>query len=199
MRNGRAICLGVLCVLFITSTVFAQSQSATDTIIEKIVESERRVRDHVDTKVEGVETKIETLSTTVGTLSTDVAVNKTNIGNMKESISDLKGTVDRIWYGILGILGTLIVSIAGYFFKSQQQNQGKKDNVDVVDRLAEQITRLTSAQADISAQITRLISAQAETSETRNVAGDPQVPRLEELDEFTDDRRSTPRDAGETV
>ena len=66
MRNGRAICLGVLCVLFITSTVFAQSQSATDTIIEKIVESERRVRDHVDTKVEGVETKIETLSTKVG-------------------------------------------------------------------------------------------------------------------------------------
>ena len=108
MRNGRAICLGVLCVLFITSTVFAQSQSATDTIIEKIGESERRVLDHVDTKVEGVETKIETLSTTVGTLSTDVAVNKTNIGNMKESISDLKGTVDRIWYGILGAFGTLI-------------------------------------------------------------------------------------------
>ena len=181
MRNGWAICLGVLCVLFITSTVFAQSQSATDTILEKIGESERRVRDHVDKKIEGVETKIsaidtkvETLSTKVGTLSTDVAVNKTNIGNMKDNIRDLKGTVDRIWYGILGILGTVILSIAGYFFKSQQQNRGKKDDVDAVDRLAEQITRLASAQTEISAQITRLISAQAETSETRDVPGDPQ-------------------------
>ena len=63
MLNGRVICLGVLCVLFIPSTVFAQSQSATDTIIEKIGESERRIRDHVDTKAKEVETKIETLST----------------------------------------------------------------------------------------------------------------------------------------
>ena len=181
MRNGRAICLGVLCVLFITSTVFAQSQSATDTIIEKIVESERRVRDHVDTKVEGVETKIETLSTKVGTLSTDVAVNKTNIGNMKESISDLKGTVDRIWYGILGIFGTLILSIGGYFLKSWLQNQGKKDNVDAVDRLAEQIAKA--------------ISAQAETSATRGVAGDPKAPSVEGLDEPTDNIRSTHREA----
>ena len=195
MRNGRAICLGVLCVLFITSTVFAQSQSATDTIIEKIVESERRVRDHVDTKVEGVETKIETLSTTVGTLSTDVAVNKTNIGNMKESISDLKGTVDRIWYGILGAFGVLILSIGGYFLKSSLQNRGKKDDVGAVDRLAEEITRLTSAQA----KTLELISAQAKISETRNVAGDPKAPSVEGLDEPTDNRRSTRHDAGETV
>ena len=195
MRNGWAICLGVLCVLFMISTVFAQSQSATDTILEKIGESERRVRDHVDTKVEGVETKIETLSTTVGTLSTDVAVNKTNIGNMKDNIRDLKGTVDRIWYGILGILGTVILSIAGYFFKSQQQNRGKKDDVDAVDRLAEQITRLASAQTEISAQITRLISAQAETSETRDVPGDPKVPSVEGLDELTDDTRFQQHDA----
>ena len=66
MLHRWAICLGILCVLFTTSTVFAQSQSATDTIIEKIGESERRIRDHVDTKVKEVETKIETLSTKVG-------------------------------------------------------------------------------------------------------------------------------------
>ncbi|MDE0400201.1 MAG: hypothetical protein OXL96_20585 [Candidatus Poribacteria bacterium] len=195
MLNGWGICLGVLWVFFITSTVFAQSQSATDTIIEKIGESERRVRDHVDTKIEGVETKVETLSTQVGTLSTDVAVNKTNIGNMKESIRDLKGTVDRIWYGILGVFGTLIL----YFLKSWWENRGKADNVDTVDRLAEEIIKLTSAQADISAQITRLISAQAGTSETRNVAGDPKVPSVEGLDELADDDIPfTRRDAGET-
>ncbi len=75
MLNGRAICLGVLCVLFISSAVFAQ----TDTIIEKIFESETRVREHVNQEVKGIETKIsavdtkvDNLSTKVGTLSTDV-------------------------------------------------------------------------------------------------------------------------------
>ncbi len=194
MLNGRVICLGVLCVLFITSTVFAQSQSATDTIIEKIGESERRIRDHVDTTVKEVETKIETLSTKVGILNTDVAVNKTNIGNIKESIRDLKGTVDRIWYGILGVFGTLIL----YFLKSWWENRGKKDDVDTVDRLAEQITNLTSVQAEISAQITRLISAQTEVSATRDVSGDPKAPIVEGLDEL-DDIRSPRHDAGETV
>ncbi|CAI8011788.1 hypothetical protein GBAR_LOCUS7558, partial [Geodia barretti] len=180
MRNGRAICLGVLCVLFITSMVFAQSQSATETIIEKIGESERRVRDHVDAKVKDVETKISGIDTKVGTLSTDVAVNKTNIGNMQEDIRDLKGTVDRIWYGILGILGTLIVSIGGYFLKSWLQNRGKKDDVDAIDRLTEQITRLISAQAAIP--------------ETRDVPGHPEVPSVERLDKLTDDIRSIHHD-----
>ena len=185
MLNGRAIPFGILCVLSITSTVFAQSQSATDTIIEKIYQSEIRVREHVDTKVKDVETKILEIDTKVGPLSTDVKENKTNITNMKEDIRDLKGTVDLIWKGILGILGTLIVSIAGYFLKPWWQNRDNKDNVDAVDRLTEQITRLISAQAEISA--------------TRNVPGPPKAPRLEGLDELTDDIRSTHHDARETV
>ena len=216
MLNGRVIYLGVLCILFITSTVFAQ----TDTIIEKIYQSEGKIREHVnqevkgiETKISAVETKVDNLSTKVGTLSEDVRENKTNIGNMKEDISDLKGAVDRIWYGILGILGTLILSIAGYFLKSWREGQGKTDNVDVVDRLAEQITNLTSAQVEIlerisaqaeaqaetSAQITRLISTQAETSETRVVPGDPKAPSEEGLDEFTGNIRSQQHDTTETV
>ncbi len=118
MLNGRAICLGVLYVFFIASVVFAQSQSATETIIEKIYQSKEEVREHVNKKVEGIETKVDNLSTKVGTLSTDVTVNKTNIENMQDDIRDLKGAVDRIWYGILGVLGTLILSIVGYLVKS---------------------------------------------------------------------------------
>ena len=207
MLHGRPICLGVFCIFFIPSVVFAQSQpETTETIIEKVYQSEMQIREHVDKKIEGIETKIsavdtkvETLSTKVGTLSTDVAVNKTNIENMKEAIRDLKGTVDRIWYGILGVLGTLILSIAGYFFKSWREGQGKTDNVDAVDRLTEQITNLTSAQVEISAQITRLISAQAEISATRDVPGDPKVPSAEVLDELTDDTRFQQHDTRETV
>ena len=185
MLNGRAIPFGILCVLSITSTVFAQSQSATDTIVEKIYQSEIRVRKHVDTKVKDVETKISEIDKKVGPLSTDVKENKTNITNMKEDIRDLKGTVDLIWKGILGILGTLIVSIAGYFFKSSRENRGRADNVDAVDRLTEQITRL--------------ISAQAETSEARGVPPSPKVPRVDGLDELTGDIRSKHHDARETV
>ena len=171
MLNGRAICLGVLCMLFIASTVLAQSQSTTETIIDRIYQSEGKVREHVDTKVEGIETKIsavdtkvETLSTTVGTLSTDVAVNKTNITNMQKDIDDLKGTVDRIWYGILGVLGTLIFSIVGYFVKSWREGRGKADSL-----------------------------------ETRDVSRDPKVPRMEGLDEFTDDIRSQQHDVRKTA
>ena len=206
MLNGRAICLGVLCVFFIASTVLAQSQAATETIIDRIYQSEGKVREHVDKKVEGIETKIsavdtkvDNLSTTVGTLSTDVAVNKTNIGNMKEDIRDLKGAVDRIWYGILGVLGTLILSIAGYFVKSWREGRGKADSVDVVDRLTEQITNLTLAQAENSAQITRLISAQTAISETRSVSRDPKVPGMEGLDEGTGDIRFQQHDVRKTV
>ena len=206
MLNGRAICLGVLCVFFIPSVMFAQSQSATETIIEKIYQSEGKVREHVDKKIEGIETKIsavdtkvETLSTKVGTLSTDVAVNKTNIANMQDDIRDLKGAVDRIWYGILGVLGTLILSIVGYFVKSWREGRDKADSVDVVDGLTEQITKLTSAQVEISTQITRLISAQAEISATKDVPGHPKVPIVDELDGLTDDIRSQQRDIGERV
>lgn len=199
MLNRGAICLGVLCVLFISSTVLAQSQSTTDTIIEKIYESERRVSDHVDKKVEGIDTKISDVNTKVGALSTDVAVNKTNITNITEGIRDLKGTVDWIWRGILGILVTLIVSIGGYFLRSWRKNQSNEDNVDAVDRLAEQITNLTSVQAETSAQITRLISAQVEISETRDVPGHPKGPIVDELDGLTDDLRPTPHDARDRV
>ena len=206
MLNGRAICLGVLCVFFIASTVLAQSQSATETIIDRIYQSEGKVREHVDKKVEGIETKIsavdtkvETLSTKVGTLNTDVAVNKTNIENMQDDIRDLKGAVDRIWYGILGVLGTLILSIAGYFLKSWREGRGKTDNVGVVDRLTEQITNLTLAQAENSAQITRLISAQAAMSEMRSVSRDPKVPEMEGLDEVTDDIQFQQHDVRKTV
>lgn len=192
MLHRRAICLGVLCVFFIPSVVFAQSQSATETIIEKIYQSEMRVREHVDKKIEGIETK-------VGTLSTDVTENKKDIANIKDDIRELKGTVDRIWYGILGVLGTLILSIAGYFLKSWREGRGKADNVEVVDRLAEQITNLTSAQVEISAQITRLISAQTETSATRDIPGDPKVPSAEVLDELTGETRFQQHDAGETA
>ena len=217
MLNGQAICLGVLCVLFIHSAVFAQ----TDTIIEKIFESETRVREHVNQEVKGIETKIsavdtkvDNLNTKVGTLSTVVTENKTNIVNMKEDIRDLKGAADRIWYGILGILGTLILSIlsiVGFFLRSWWQNRGKADNMDAVNRLTEQIDKLTSAQTEIleristqaeaqaenTAQITNLLSTQVETSETRSVSGDPKVPSVERINELTDNIRSPHRDAGE--
>ena len=216
MLNGWVIGLGVLCVFFVTSTVLAQSQSSTETIIEKVFQSEIRVREHVDTKVAGIETKISAvdtkvgnLSTKVGTLSTDVTENKTDIGNIKDDIRDLKGTVTWIWRGILGIFGTLIL----YLLKSWREGRGKADNVDVVDGLTEQISRLISAQAEAQAenseQIVKLtlaqtailerISAQAEISATRGVSGDPKVPGMEGLDEVTDDIRSQQHDVRGTV
>lgn len=71
--------------------------------------------------------------------------------------------------------------------------------MELINRLTEQITNLTSAQAEISAQITRLISAQAEISATRGVPGDPKVPNVEGLDEVTGNVRSQQYDVRRTV
>ena len=199
MVNGRVICLVVLCVLFIVSAVFAQ----TDTITEKIYQSEEKIREHVDNKFEGIErkisgigTKVDNLNTKVGTLSTDLAVNKTNIEYMKEGIGDLKRTADRIWYGILGIWGILILAVVGYFLKLRWEGQGKADNVNGVGHLNEKIINLTSAQAENSAQIIRLISAQAAISETRDLTVHPEVPNAGRVDEFIDDIQATHKAAG---
>ena len=59
MLNGRVMLLGFLCVLFVTSTMFAQSQSDTRssnpallemqlTIIKEIHASEDKMRNHID-------------------------------------------------------------------------------------------------------------------------------------------------------
>ena len=198
MLNGRVIYLGVLCILFIPSAVFAQ----TDTITEKIYQSEGKIREHVDKKVESIETKIsavdtkvDNLSTKVGTLSTDVAVNKTNITTMKEDIRELKGAVDRIWYVTL----VTLISIVGFFLRSWWQNRGKADNVDAVDRLAEQIVKLTETQTKILERISAQTEAQAETSATRDVPGHPKAPSEDGLDGLTNDIQSPRHDTMETV
>ena len=57
MLNEKANLIGLLCVLFVlyaASTALAQSQSANDSLIEKIYQSETRVRDHIDTKTESI-------------------------------------------------------------------------------------------------------------------------------------------------
>lgn len=163
MLNGRGtlcIILGIVFILFLSTTELAQSQSETETIIEKIYQSETRAREHVDKKFEDVDKKFSDIDTKIGTLSTNVAINTTNITNIKE-------TVDWIWKGILGILATLILSIAGYFLKSGWQNRGDKDNVNAVEHLADQIARGILARAEISA--------------TSDVPGHPKVPRVDEL------------------
>ena len=69
--------------------------------------------------------------------------------------------MDLILSGIVVIL----ISIAGYFFKSWREGRGKADNVDGADYLNEQITKLISAQAEISDQIVKLTSTQTEILE----------------------------------
>ena len=52
MLNGRAILIGVLCVLFIPSISLSQTDLSDAEIIKEINASERRTRDHVDMKIE---------------------------------------------------------------------------------------------------------------------------------------------------
>ena len=204
MLNGRAICLGVLWILFVTAAFGQQlPDSQVITVTEKI--------------------DLGKLNTTVGTLDTTVGKLDTTVGELSETVGELKTTVTRLdertkWIGtlqfvILGaILGGPVVTIF-FYRRFGKDNEG----ANTVDRLTEQISRListqaeaqaenseqivklTSAQTEISNQISRLISAQTEISETRDVPGDPKAPSMEGLDELTGDIRSTPHDARKTV
>lgn len=186
MLNGRTICLGVLWILFVAAAFGQQlPNSQIITVTEKI--------------------DLGKLNTTVGTLDTTVGKLDTTVGELSKTVGELKTTVTRLdertkWIGtlqfvILGaILGGPVVTI--FFYRRFGKNN---EEANTVDRLTEQITNLTSAQAEISAQITRLISVQAEISAARGVSTDPNVPGMEGVDELAGDRRSTPDDAIGTV
>ena len=152
MLNGRAILLEIFCVLFVfsvASTALAQSQSATDSLIEKIYQSETRVRDHIDTKIADVNTQITDINTKIGTINTNVAVDTTNIGNMQTDIDDLKGTVTWIWRGIIGIFATLILSVVGYILKSIWQSRTNKDSVETIDPTLQELLKELVTRLDI--------------------------------------------------
>ena len=208
MLNGRAICLGVLWILFVAAA-FGQDQSDPNiiTVTKKIDVAK------LNENVEDLNENVATLSKTIDELSKNVKTLNDTVTRLDERTKWI-GTLQFVILG--AILGGPVVTI--FFYRRFGKDS---EGTNTVDRLAEQITKLASAQAETqaensaqitrlisaqaeaqaenSAQITRLISAQAETSATRDISGHPKVPSVEGVDELTDDRRSTPHDATGTV
>ena len=134
MLNGRVMLLGVLCVLFVPSISLSQTELSDAEIIKEINASERRTRDHIDTKTKSTDTKISEINTKIGTINTNVAVNTTNMENMQVDINDLKGTVTWIWRGVvILIIGSVAIPIGLYFLKQWWENRGNKDSPSKVD------------------------------------------------------------------
>lgn len=144
MLKGRVIIpIGFLCIFLVTAAVFGQEQAATDSTIEKIYQSEMRVRDHIDTKINSVNTQISEINTKIGTLNTNVEVNKTNITNIKDDISDLKSTMTWMWRGIVVlIIGSVVIPIALYFLKQWWENRGDEESVNKVDPQTAQVGQI---------------------------------------------------------
>ena len=204
MLNGRAIILlGILCVFFPASAVFGQEQAATDSTVEKIYQSEMRVRDHIDTKIDSVNTQISEINTKIGTINTNVEVNKTNITNIKDDISDLKSTVTWIWRGIVAlIIGSVVIPIVLYFLKQWWENRGNEDSVNKVDSQTAQVGQIEGTptqptQEDVNepttAQATEM--GAGETTPFRTLQT-KEFPRGEELkDMLKSSHRATERKA----
>ena len=200
MLNGRAICLGVLWILFVAAA-FGQDQSDPNiiTVTKKIDVAK------LNENVEDLNENVATLSKTIDELSKNVKTLNDTVTRLDERTK----WISTLQFVILGaILGGPVVTI--FFYRRFGKDS---EGTNTLDRLVEQITNLTSVQAEVQAenstQINRLISAQAEilerisaqaeTSATRDVSGHPKVPSVEGVDELTDDRRSTPHDATGTV
>lgn len=189
MLHGRTICVGILWILFVAAAFGQQApDSQVITVTEKI-------------DIGKLNTTVEKLDTTVGKLDTTVGELKTTVTRLDERTKWI-GTLQFVILG--AILGGPVVTIF-FYRRFGKDNEG----ANLVDRLTEQITNLTSAQVEISDQIVKLtsaqteilerISAQAETSTTRGVTGDPKVPGMEGLDELAGNRRSTPHDTTGTA
>ncbi len=186
MLNGRAICLGVLWIFFVAAA-FGQDQSDPNIIpvVKKI-------------DVAKLNENVEDLNGNVASLTDTISKLGDNVKTLNETVTRLDERtkwISTLQFVILAaILGGPLVTVLVYK-RFNKDNEG----TDTVDRLTEQITNLTSAQAETSAQITRLISTQAETSTTRDVSGDPKVPSAEGLGGLTRNVRSPHRDTMETV
>ena len=142
MLNWRTVLLGIFCVLFVPSISLSQAELSDAEIIKEINASERRTRDHIDTKTESTNTKISEINTKIGTINTNVAVNTTNIGNMQADINDLKGTVTWIWRGIIIlIIGSVAIPIGLYFLKQSWENKGKGGESDATSTQGTQVNQ----------------------------------------------------------
>ena len=186
MLNGRAICLGVLWILFVAAA-FGQDQSDPNIIpvVKKI-------------DVAKLNENVEDLNGNVASLTDTISKLGDNVKTLNETVTRLDERtkwISTLQFVILAaILGGPLVTVLVYK-RFNKDNEG----TDTVDRLTEQITNLTSVQAETSAQITKLISAQAETSATRGVPGHPEIPSVEGLDEVTDDIQSLRHDTMERI
>ena len=166
MRNGRAICLGVLCILFVISAAFGQEQSDSHiiTVTKKIDVAK------LNENVEDLNKNVKTLTDTLGKLNKNVETLTTTVTKLEERT----GFILNLQYIILaGILGGPLATILVYR-RFGKDNEG----ANTVDRSTEQIAKLTPAQ---------------------DVSRDPKVPRMEGLDEFTDDIRSQQHDVRKTA
>ena len=194
MRSGRVILPGILCILFLVAAASGQEQSDSHiiTVTKKIdVAKLNENVENLTKTVEGLTKTVEKLNETVGTLNTTVGGLEKTVAKIDERTDNMRTLQFVILAAILG--GPLVTVLV--YKRFNKDNEG----TDTVDRLTEQITNLTSAQAETSAQITRLISAQAEILATRDVPGHPKVPSVEGLDEFTGNIRSQQHDTTETV
>jgi uncharacterized phage infection (PIP) family protein YhgE len=168
MLNYRVICLVVLCVLFVAAA-YGQDQSDPNiiTVVKKIDVAK------LNENVEDLNENVATLTQTISKLGDNVETLNDTVTRLDERTKWIGNLQYVILAAVLGgqLLGTILV-----YRRFSKDNEGAK----TVDRLADQITNLTSAQAETSAQITKLISAQMEISATRSVSWDPEVPSLED-------------------
>ena len=174
MRNGRVVLFGILCILFVISAAFGQEQSDSHiiTVTKKIDVAK------LNENVEDLNKNVKTLTDTLGKLNKNVETLTTTVTKLEERT----GIILNLQYIILaGILGGPLVTFLVYKKRFGKDNEG----ANTVDRLTEQIAKLTSAQAEIS--------------ETRDVSRDPKVPNVEGLDELTDNRRSQRHDVRKTA
>jgi hypothetical protein len=127
MLNGRAILLGILCVIFVAAA-FGQepSDSHIITVTKKIdvAQLNENVEDLTKT-VKDLTKTIENLDTTVGTLNATVGELKTTVARIDERT---KGISNWQYVILAGIFGPLLLSV---YDRIKQNSENKTTSIQV--------------------------------------------------------------------
>ena len=121
MSNGRATLqsiFGILFILSITVTAFAQQEQQSDTalsqsqfiqIIDRIDKSEEEMRKHIDERFDALETKFDALETKFDALETKFDALETKFHELDKKVAVLNTKVNILIAIIVGIF-TLVVA-----------------------------------------------------------------------------------------
>ena len=141
--------IAILFLLLLTSPAFSElTKDDLRTIVkEEVTASEKRVREYIDLKIDGVEkslnARIDATNARIDAL--DKSLNA-RIDSLEKSVDDrfdaVDNTLDRMWWLIIGLIGLITAAIAVPQIIIAYRDRGQKEMQTEIQQLRERLEAL---------------------------------------------------------